>query len=79
MSQMKITPSVIAKICETFDKQETHDLLEAMVVELKQDLRKQVYRRRFDDETLEMLIANVQDISFWNQPNLLLNNFSMDF
>jgi hypothetical protein len=79
MSQMKITPSVIATICETFDNQETQDLLEAMVVELKQDLRKQVYRRRFDDETLEMLIANVQDISFWNQMNLLLNNFSMDF
>ena len=79
MSQMKITPSVIAKICETFDKQETQDLLEAMVVELKQDLRKQLHRRRFDDETLEMLIANVQDISFWNQMNLLLNNFSMDF
>ena len=79
MSQMKITPSVIAKICETFDKQETQDLLEAMVVELKQDLRKQLHRWRFDDETLEMLIANVQDISFWNQMNLLLNNFSMDF
>ena len=79
MSQMKITPSVIAKICETFDKQETQDLLEAMVVELKQDLRKQIHRRRYDDKIVEMLIANVQDISFWNQMNLLLNNFSMDF
>ena len=79
MSQIKITPFFVEKICETFDKQETQDLLEAMVVELKQDLRKQVHRRRFDDETLEMLIANVQDISFWNQMNLLLNNFSMDF
>ena len=79
MSQMKITPSVIAKICETFDKQETQDLLEAMVVELKQDLRKQLHRRRYDDEIVETLIANVQDISFWNQMNLLLNNFSMDF
>lgn len=79
MSQMKITPSVIATICETFDNQETQDLLEAMVVELKQDLRKQVYRRRFDDETLEMLIANVQDISFWNQLDLLHNNFFVDF
>lgn len=79
MSQMKITPSVIAQICESFETQETQDLLEAMAVELKQDLRKQFHRRRFDDETLEMLIANVQDISFWNQMNLLLNNFSMDF
>ena len=79
MSQIKITPSVVANICESFDTPDTQDLLEAMMVELKQNLRKQVLRRRFDDETLEMLIANVQDVSFWNQLNLLLNNFNFDF
>jgi hypothetical protein len=79
MSQMKITPSVIAQICESFETQETQDLLEAMVVELKQDLRKQLHRRRYDDEIVETLIANVQDVSFWEQLDLLLNNFSFDF
>ena len=79
MSQIKITPSFVEKICETFDKQETQDLLEAMVVELKQDLRKQLHRRRYDDEIVETLIANVQDVSFWEQLDLLLNNFSFDF
>ena len=79
MSQIKITPSIVEKICETFDKQETQDLLEAMVVELKQDLRKQVHRRRYDDEVVETLIANVQDVSFWEQLDLVLNNFSFDF
>ena len=79
MSQMKITPSVIAQICESFETQETQDLLEAMAVELKQDLRKQLHRRRYDDEIVETLIANVQDVSFWEQLDLLLNNFSFDF
>ena len=79
MSQIRITPSVVANICEHFDEQETQDLLEAMLVELKQDLRKQVHRRRFDDCTLEMLIANVQDRSFWDQLNLLTNYFNFDF
>ena len=79
MSQIKITPFFVEKICETFDKQETQDLLEAMVVELKQDLRKQVHRRRYDDEVVETLIANVLDVSFWEQLDLVLNNFSFDF
>lgn len=76
---MNITPSAIRKICASFDEQETQDLLEAMMVELKEDLRKHAHRGHFDDETLEMLIGNVQDPSFWNQLDLLLNNFNFDF
>jgi len=75
---MHITPQIISRFCRTFDDQETQDLLEAMKVDLKSALRKNTFPRKYGDEIVEPLILNVQDQAFWEQLDLLINQFNFD-
>lgn len=78
MSTERVDGQMIHFICENWDKEKCQDLLEALKVELKADLRKGAHRK-YDAEIQQQLIGNVQDPVFWAQLQLLLNDFSFDF
>ena len=69
---------MINYIDNKWEEQEGQDLLEAMKVELKSDLRKRKHPG-FSDEIMEQLIDNVQNRDFWAQLRLLFEDFSFEY
>jgi hypothetical protein len=74
---MKITTSLVKDIANEFDDQETQELIQAMVVELRRDLRKNAYGK--DNAYLvESLIDQIQSPDFWAHVDMLINNFTFE-
>ena len=80
-----VTPSLIHAISENWENrrraEETQELIEAIVAELKQDYREWQRNHRMTSEAQahwEGLIADVQDQAFWDKLDHLLQ-FSFDY
>lgn len=78
MSTQRVDARMIDFINDKWDKQECQDLLEAMRVELKADLRKGAHRKYGEDIQVQ-LIDNIQNPYFWGQLQLLLKDFRFDY
>jgi len=78
MSKQHVDFRMINYIDDKWEEQECQDLLEAMKVELKSDLRKRKHPG-FSDENMEQLINNVQNRDFWAQLRLLFNDFGFEY
>lgn len=78
MSKKHVDFQMINYIDNKWEEQEGQDLLEAMKVELKSDLRKRKHPG-FSDEIMEQLIDNVQNRDFWAQLRLLFEDFSFEY
>lgn len=78
MSMQRVDARMVHYITEMWDKQECQDLIEVIKVELKADLRKGTHRKH-EDEIQMQLIDNVQNLDFWVQLQILLNEFNFDF
>lgn len=78
MSMQRVDARMVHYITEMWDKQECQDLIEVIKVELKADLRKGTHRKH-EDEIQMQLIDNVQNLDFWVQLKILLNEFNFDF
>lgn len=80
-----VTPSLIHSISENWEDrrraEETQELIEAIVAELKQDYRAWQRKNRLTPDAQahwEGLIADVQNQDFWDKMDHLLN-FSFDY
>ena len=80
-----VTPNLIHAIVENWDDsrkgEETQEIVEAIVAELKQDYRSWQRKHRMTPEAQaywEGLIADVQNQDFWDKMDHLLH-FSFDF
>lgn len=80
-----VTPSLIHAISENWEDrrraEETQELIEAIVAELKQDYRAWQRKNRLTPDAeayWEGLIADVQNQDFWDKMDHLLN-FSFDY
>jgi arsenate reductase-like glutaredoxin family protein len=78
MSKQHVDFKMINYIDDKWDEQECQDLLEAMKVELKSDLRKRKHPG-YSDENIEQLINNMQNRDFWAQLHLLFNDFGFEY
>lgn len=74
---MKITTSLVKDIANEFDDQETQELIQAMVVELRRDLRKNAYGKD-NAHLVESLIDQIQSPDFWTHVDMLINNFTFE-
>ena len=75
---INITPSFIEKIVKNWEDDETPEIIEAIVAELKRDRRKACLncsRRRAEEiqSHFDELIGQVQNEEFWGQMDHLLH------
>ena len=77
MGKMVVDRKVIEDVCTRWDDQDTQDLITAIKVELKKDLRST--RDRNCQDVYSELIDNIDNQTFWAQFDLLLNGFSFDY
>ena len=77
MGKMAVDRKLIEDVCERWDDQDTQDLIAAIKVELKKDLRST--RDCNCQDVYSDLIDNIDNQTFWAQLDRLLNGFSFDY
>ena len=76
--RINVTPSFISKLVKNWDNEDTQEMIEAIVAELKKDCREDLrhcYGSKRDELEgwWEDLIGQVQNEDFWCQMDHLLN------